>query len=51
MANKMKTSFGRMETTNNLVAKHARQFNKSSVMIDRKRQEKLGGKRKHKNEY
>lgn len=29
-------------TTNNLVAKHARTFNKSHVMVDRKKQSKKG---------
>lgn len=34
--------------TNNLVAKHARKFNKAAVMIDRKKAAKRGAV-KHKN--
>jgi hypothetical protein len=33
--------------TNNLVAKHAREFNKAHVMVDRKKAAKRGA-RKHK---
>lgn len=35
---------------NNLVAKHARKFNKAAVFMDRKRAQKAG-KRKHKGEW
>lgn len=35
---------------NNLVAKHARKYNKAHVMVDRKKAAKRG-KRKHKNSW
>lgn len=38
------------ERINNLVAKHARKFNKSAVHVDRKKAQKAG-KQKHKNNY
>jgi hypothetical protein len=37
--------------TKNPVAKFARKFNKAAVMIDRKKAQKRGARRKHKGEY
>lgn len=42
-----KPSILQEQSVNNLVAKHARTFNKAHVFIDRKKQDKSGGKRKH----
>jgi len=39
-----------MKNVNNLVPKHARKFNKSAVMVDRKKNDKRGYK-KHKRDW